>query len=91
MSLFNFILGGMMATTKPAQKDMVGKERTTKLFALRPTKTTTGTVWLKHFNYVEKYDFLYKNSLGWKVYGWQFIENRKLDATQETKLKGGTT
>lgn len=76
--MLNFLIGGLLATVKPAQLNMIDKERETVRFAFLPTLTTSGRVWLKRYRYVERYVHVGPGPFGMgKSYGWRFVENRR--------------
>lgn len=75
--IFDFILGGLMTTAKPAQKNLIGKEREIRCRAWLPVKTTSGWVWLMKYTHIDVYDYVGRGPFGCRMFGWSFVENRK--------------
>jgi hypothetical protein len=76
VSNFDFIVGGLMATAKPAGEE--GRRRETIKRAWTPTKTKQGWIWLTKYFYVEEYQLVNPHGfLGAKEYGWRWVESHK--------------
>ena len=81
--LSDFLIGGFMTTCRAARKDLVGKEKEIIALSLLPRKTTSGWVWLRKYARVDVYKYLGQGPFGSRVYGWEFLENRKLNEAAE--------